>query len=104
MAIHVNDINTKFILTVTDEATGSPVDISGALTKEIKFTQPNGVTWMRNALFVAGGVDGRLQYFFAAGELVIDGSWAAQVKVSLPGGTWHTNIVKFEVFPNLSGW
>lgn len=98
---HVGDIGTPFIATVRDQA-GAIVDISTATTKQLVFKKPDGTVVPKAASFVATGADGQMQYVTLANDLDAAGSWQVQGYVVLAGGTWHTDVHRFIVSPNLT--
>jgi hypothetical protein len=98
--IHLNDIGTTFRLTILD-CTDSFIDVSSALTKEIIFQKPDRTSVTKAALFFTDGSDGIIQYVTVADDLDMTGKWRIQAKVTLPTGTWSSNIEAFKVYPNL---
>ncbi len=99
--IHVGDVGTIFEVEITDQADAA-VDISGATTKQIKFTKPVGTDVTQTAAFSGTGTDGKMRYLTVAADLSADGDWALQGYVVIPAGTWHTDVGTFKVLPNLS--
>ena len=97
--IHLDDIGTRFEVTIKDD--GVVVDISSATTKEIIFKKPDGNTLTKNADFVNDGTDGKIDYSTVSGDLNLVGIWNIQAKVVLAGGTWSSEVQEFQVFENL---
>ena len=61
--IHMNDVGTKFLVTVTDGTTA--VDISSATTKQLIFQKPSGTKLTKATAFTSDGTDGKMQYSIA---------------------------------------
>jgi len=97
--IHLNDIGTRFEVTILNE--GAAYDISGASTKQILFKKSNGNTFAKDADFVTDGTDGKIDYFSVDGDLDLVGVWCIQAKVIIGAGTWKSDIEEFEVFKNI---
>tara|TARA_R110000824_G_scaffold249238_1_gene438244 strand:- start:2888 stop:3196 length:309 start_codon:yes stop_codon:yes gene_type:complete len=97
--IHINDVGTKFLVTVTDG--DSAVDISSASTKQLIFKKPSGAKLTKATSFVADGTDGKMQYSVAADDLDEAGSYKLQGKVIISDGTFYTDIHTFKVYRNL---
>lgn len=95
---HVGDVGLVLKGTVKDE-NDTVVDISGAITKQIKIQNPSGTTTAKDGAFPAGetGVEGNLQYVTVAGDLSVRGDWRAQIYVVTASRTFHTSIHDFEV-------
>ena len=58
--IHVNDVGTQFLVTVTDGS--SAVDISSATTKELIIKKPSGTKLTKATAFSTDGTDGKMKY------------------------------------------
>jgi len=102
---HVNDIGTRFRVTVndTDSTGGTTVaNISTASTKTFIFGRPDGSTFNKTAVFVTDGSDGLLEYATVDGDLNVAGTWSLQVYVVTSAGSHYSNIGNFKVFDNLS--
>ena len=97
--IHINDVGTKFLVTVTDGS--SAVDISSASTKQLIFKKPSGAKLTKATSFVTDGTDGKMQYNVAADDLDEAGSYKLQGKVIISDGTFYTDIHTFKVYRNL---
>lgn len=98
--IHIGDIGTVFEVTLKDGV--DIVDISGATVLQIIFEKPDKTIITNTAVLSSGGVDGKMKYTISlASELDIKGNWKIQGKVTLPTGSWSTDIDKFKVYENL---
>ena len=97
--IHVNDIGTKFLVTIKDD--GSIVDVSGASSILMKFRKPDDAVVTKNGLLESDGTDGQVYYNTQAGDLDQAGLYKLQVTVQLPAGTYYTDIHTFKVHCNL---
>ena len=97
--IHINDVGTQFLVTVTDGT--SAVDISSATTKQLIFKKPSGTKLTKTASFITDGTDGKIKYNVAADDLDEAGSYKLQGKVIISDGTFYTDIHTFKVYRNL---
>ena len=99
--IHVNDIGTRFLITVKDD--GSAVDISSASALQINFRKPSDEIINRAGLKKGAGssVSGVMYYDTVAGDLNEIGNYKLQGKVILTAGTFYTDIHTFKVHRNL---
>lgn len=97
--IHVGDIGTAFKVTLKD--CDVIVDVSTASLKEIVFKKPDKTIVTKPAAFVTDGIDGEIQYITIDGDLDAKGTWYIQARVTLPTGTWSSDIDKFKVYDNL---
>ena len=100
MTIHLNDIGTVFEVTLKDE-TGTVLDISSATVKQIVFQKPDKTLITKTASFSNTGTDGKIRYISQAGDLDQPKSWQIQAKVTLPSGSWSSDIGSFTVDKNL---
>lgn len=103
--IHVGDIGTIFEVTLKDELQGI-VNVSSQTFMQICFRRPDKSVFTRNAVFTTDGTDGKIQYVTVAGDLNIQGvapnpNWALQAVITLPTGTWRSDICIFDVHPNI---
>lgn len=97
--VHVGDIGTVFTVTVADS--GTPVDISAATTIEIIFGKPyDNASVTKTAVFVTDGTDGKIKYTTVANDLNIAGPWEIQARITLPTGTWRSEVGEFTVHEN----
>ena len=97
--IHVNDVGTKVLVTVTDGS--SAVNISSATTKELIIKKPSGTKLTKATSFTSDGTDGKMQYSIASDDLDEAGSYKLQGKVVISDGTFYTDIHTFKVHRNL---
>ena len=97
--IHVNDVGTQFLVTVTDGS--SAVDISSATTKELIIKKPSGTKLTKATAFSTDGTDGKIYYTVVADDLDEVGTYEIQGKVVITDGTFYTNIQTFKVHRNL---
>lgn len=98
--IHIADIGTVFEVTLMDDTV--IVDISAATVMQIIFEKPDKVIVVNTAVFTSDGTDGKMQYAVALNtELDLKGNWKIQGKVTLPTGSWSSDIDKFKVYENL---
>lgn len=99
--IHQNDIGTRFLMTVKD---GSDlVNISGALSLRVDIRKPSDTIINRSALRLNDGsaISGVMYYDTVSGDLNEIGNYKLQGLVTLPSGTYHTDIHTFKVHCNL---
>jgi hypothetical protein len=98
--IHVGDIGTVFEVTLQD--CDVPLDVSTATEQIIYLLKPDGTLLEKDSVFTTDGTDGKIQYVAIAGDLDQEGSWKIQAKVTLPSGSWSSDIDKFKVTGNLA--
>jgi hypothetical protein len=100
--IHQNDIGTRFLITVKDD--GNLVNISGvdgSTIHEINFRKPSDTIITRNATLQDFGISGVMFYDTLAGDLDEAGLYKLQAKVTVPSGTYYTDIYTFKVHSNI---
>ena len=97
--IHLGDIGTVFQLVLTRD--GAVFDISGATVKQLHFRDTDYTIKVKTASFTTDGTDGKLQYTTVAGDLDCVGPLNVQAFVTVPSGSWFSDIVTVEVVPNL---
>ena len=97
--IHLSDIGTKFLVTITDGS--SAVDVSTASAKQIIIKKPSGSKLTASASFSRDGTDGKMYYNVVADDLDEAGSYKLQGKVIISAGTFYTDITSFKVHRNL---
>jgi hypothetical protein len=97
--IHVNDIGTRFLATIKDD--GVVVDVSNASVINMIFKKPDDQVVYKSASLLTDGVDGKIYYDTVAGDLDEAGQYKLQGRVSLPSGTYFTDIYTFQVHCNL---
>lgn len=100
--IHVGDIGTVFRATISDDCAGTIVDVSTASAQSLTFLKPDGSTVTKTTVFYTDGTDGIIQYVTILDDLDQAGTWKLQGAVTLPTGTWSTDIHKFKVYANLA--
>jgi hypothetical protein len=98
--IHVGDVGTALRLHLVDEE-ARDVDVSGASLIEFVFVSPARRRFTRAALPSTTGLDGRVQYVLAEGDLDAAGSWRLQARVAIGPGQWYSGVVTVPVAPNL---
>jgi len=99
--IHVGDVGTRFLVTVKDDS--STVDLSDSTLKQLNFRKPDDSVIYRDTSFISGGsqASGVMYYNTVAGDLDQAGSYKLQGKVTIPSGTYYTDIHTFKVYCNL---
>lgn len=97
--IHVNDIGTRFLLTIKDD--GEIVNISQASSINVIFKKPDDTVIYRAGTILNSGTDGKVYYDTVAGDLGDAGLYKLQARVALPSGTYYTDIQTFQVHCNL---
>ena len=97
--IHLNDIGTKFQVTVKDG--DDAVDISSASTKSLIFKKPSGTKMIKTAAFTSDGSDGKIDYTVILNDLDEVGTYQLQGNVVISDGTFYTDIQTFKVHRNL---
>lgn len=101
--VRYNDIGTVFLITVNDYVNGalSPLDLSSATSLQIILKSPSGLTYTKTASFYTNGTDGKIVYTTINGDLNETGTWNIQSKVTIPAGTFRSDISTFKVYENL---
>ncbi len=97
--IHVNDVGTKFLVTIKDD--GVAVDVSSASSITMKFKKPDDEVISRTGTLDSTGTDGKVYYTTIAGDLDEAGLYKLQAVVNLSSGTYYTDIYSFKVHCNL---
>ncbi len=97
--IHVDDVGTRFVVTVKDE-NDDIVDISGATVTFI-FHRPDGTQLHKPATLVNDGTDGQVKYITESGDLNTHGNWRLQAFVDFGTREWYSDIIKFKVYNNI---
>lgn len=99
---HIGDNGTYYTLLIRNRTKNRPLNISGAITKQIKFEKPQGSTVIVDAEFTENlGVDGKIRYQWQENDLDEEGEWSAQGLLTDAAGSWHTDIEVFEVGENI---
>jgi len=99
--IHQDDIGTRFLLTVKDGT--EVVNISGATSLRLDIRKPSTTVVNREPLRFDDGssVSGVMYYDTVSGDLDEVGKYKLQGVVTLPSGTYHTDVHTFKVHCNL---
>lgn len=98
--IHKNDVGVKFLVTVKDGS--SVIDLSTATVIQLLFFKPSEAIVTKTAILNTTGTDGKMYYTSVAGDLNEEGTWSLQGYLENPAGSWHTDIVTFDVYRNLN--
>jgi len=101
--IHVGDVGVEFTVTIMDGS--STVDISTINTttgRQFLFRDSNGNVSTVTAALVGTGSTGSLIYTSTSSTFATDGAYSLQAVITLGNNTFHTDIYKFTVHPNLS--
>ena len=93
------------IVTLTDDNTGSAIDLSAGTTSvTIKFRKQNTTTVLStiNTSKVGGGTTGQIQFDFAGGVLNVDaGMYEGEVNIDFNGSIQTVyDLIKFRVRDN----
>jgi hypothetical protein len=99
MAIHTGDIGTVFQIVLTRD--GAAFDVSAASVKQIVLKDAAQVVRVKTASFTTDGTDGKVQYTTIAGDLMAVGPLAVQAKITVPSGSWTSDVVVVPVVQNL---
>jgi hypothetical protein len=99
--IHIGDVGTRFMFTIQDCDTATPVDVSSATSIEIIFKKADGSALTVSGAFFTDGTDGKVYYDTANEDVDKVGYWKVQGKVNFPEGKFYSDIHKFQVFDNL---
>jgi hypothetical protein len=97
--IHVDDVGTRFSLTIQES--GSGVDVSNASTISVIFRKPDDEVIVRSGVKLTDGTDGKVYYDTVAGDLDEAGHYKLQAKIILTSGTYYTDIYDFKTHCNL---
>ena len=97
--IHVDDVGTRFLITVQDD--GVAVDISSATARQINFKKPSATVLNRTGSLFTDGTDGKMYYDAVAGDLDEAGDYKIQGKVIFSVGNFSTDVKKFKVHCNI---
>ena len=99
--IHQDDVGTRFLMTVKD---GSDlVNISGATSLRVDIRKPSDTLINRLASRFDDGssISGVMYYDTVVGDIDEVGNYKLQGVVTLPSGTYHTDIHTFKAHCNL---
>lgn len=99
--IQQNDIGTRFLITVKDD--GVAVDLTTASLRQLVFRKPDDTKITRNASLIGdgSGASGVMYYDTVAGDLDQKGRYKLQGQVTIPSGTYYTDVYSFSVKCNL---
>ena len=97
--IHVDDVGTRFLITVQDD--GVAVDISTATARQINFKKPSSTVLNRAGSLFTDGTDGKMYYDAVAGDLDEAGDYKIQGKVTFPSGIYSTDVQIFKAHCNI---
>jgi hypothetical protein len=97
--IHVNDVGTRFLITVKDD--NEIVNVSGVSSISLIFKKPSDTTIYRSGLLFTNGVDGKVYYDTVAGDLDEAGYYKLQGRVDFASGVFYTDIHTFQVHCNI---
>jgi hypothetical protein len=102
--IRVGDVGTRFALTLRpDGAPSSVLDISSASVLHLDFKKPDGTIVMRIASFATDGTDGTVEWTTTSiSDLDQDGPWFWQAYAEVGGTKFHSDVLQFDVLPNLA--
>jgi hypothetical protein len=97
---HVGDTGTVIEVELLEN--GQPLPgLAAATIKQLIFQKPDKSIVVKTAQFSTNGSDGLIRYITEAGFLDQDRTWKVQGKVTLPSGTWSSEIGEFVVEKNL---
>jgi hypothetical protein len=99
--IHVGDIGTRFAITVQESGSGVDISDAGASGITVYFRKPDDEVISRSGVLLNDGTDGKFYYDTVSGDLDEAGFYKLQAKITLPSGTYHTNIYDFKAHCNL---
>jgi len=99
--IHEGDIGTRFLVTIKDD--GTSVDLTSATLRQLNFRKPDDTILNKTASIIGDGSEssGVMYYDSILGDLDVAGSYKLQGKVTIPSGTYYTDIYTFKVHCNL---
>ena len=102
--IHINDIGTKFIITVKDGAETVDISDDNIISRSIIFRKPSDSVVTKAGAVAGDGscTSGVMHYYTVADDLDEVGLWKLQGKIQFDTeGTFHTDINTFQVHSNL---
>jgi hypothetical protein len=97
--INIGD-TVEFRITVKKDPT-TPLNLGGASLLQMIFMKPDNSKFVRAAILVTDGSDGKMKYKVSSSELDMKGWWKLQGYIELASDKLHTQIAEFEVFDNL---
>lgn len=95
--LHVNDVGTDLVVTVTDE-TGAAVNVATATNITVWLTKPDGTVLTKTGTLDTDGTDGKVKYTTQSGDLSVKGTWKIQAAVTIGSASWSTRQAPFLVF------
>ena len=98
--MHVGDIGTAFKIYVKDGA--AVVTLTGTTNKQITIKRPDKTILTDNINFYIDGSDGILTYIISTGTFNQEGTFQFQISYENNAGRWHSDLVPFDVYPNLA--
>lgn len=98
--IHIGDIGTQILVSVTDQD-GGVADLSLATSTLYSIEKPNGITLEVNADLYTDGTDGILSYSVVDGDFDVAGIYKIQPKIIFSSGSYSGSISTFRVYKNL---
>lgn len=96
--IHIGD-TTKFVILVMDGST--VVDLSTTTSITVTLKKPDGTKLTKTPTFVTNGSDGYITFTTTTTDLDTSGYWSIQSFIVTSTKSWHTDIQKIQVLPNL---
>ena len=100
--VHSADIGTVFEATLRDFPSNAVVNLSGASVMQLIFKKPSTAVLTKTAVHTTDGTDGKIRYLSVAGDLNELGVWEVQGYVETAAGKWHSDVLRFRVYPNLN--
>lgn len=97
---HVGDTGTIIQKTVVDN--GSVLNISAATVKNLVIIDAAGVCTTLAGAFDTDGTDGVLNFTTTSGTWTKKGIATEQVQITLPSGSWSSDIFKRQIEPKLT--
>ncbi len=84
MTIQVGSVGYIIRVTVRDNDTRNPLDISTATVKRLNITYPSGKAKSVDMDFDTTGIDGGIQYTTASGDISESGNYILSVYIEMP--------------------
>lgn len=92
---HVGDVGVLIRLTVRQD--GAAMNISSALTKQIKIYKPSGEAVTRTGSFTTDGTDGKLEAVTESSDLDEVGKYRAVAYLAIGSWSGHSSAGMFNV-------
>jgi len=105
--MHVGDWGTIFEMTILNRSNNKPLPLAATVIRLFIFQPPNDdpsfvkVAELVTPTGASAGLDGKLKYTFAQGDITVEGQWHIQGLVQSEDGSWHTDIETFDVGENI---